>query len=624
MTDVAIVVLAASVAIAALVAVPVSPVVACVTLLAGLAVVATGGVAAVGAPTPVSRRVGVAVVAVGLFLLVSGRSHQSLQAMDEPLPARVDAVAQLVTDPEPQRFGTQFIVRVQGRRYQARVDPEQASAVRNLLAGERVHLVGRPTALRGAPEGWVRSRHLAGALEVERAGAAGGTPWWYRVANGVHRTISAGAAPLGAEWGALYTGLVMGDDRAQDDLTRFRFEAAGLTHLLAVSGQNVAFVLAVAAPLLRRLHPTAALAAACVVLVLFTLVTRAEPSVLRASVMAAFGLLAVHLGRVVSGVRLVGLTATTLVLVDPMLVHSVGFRLSLAATLGLLVLAAPISQRVPGPQWVTLPLGVTLAAQLATAPLLWGFDGGLPAVATPANLLAVPAAGLVMMLGVTVGVVAGLVREPVAAVLQVPAELLVRWIGGVASLATRSPLPVLDLSRVALLVAVVVVGALAARQWSGAPEWAGTTVAGPRRPGRRLVTVVLVAALAGVLWPNTPPVGTSTPGGGARLVVGGCGATAVELGAAGGGRVDVPDLLEGLWRLGVRRIDVVVVHGGVSAFQAASTLSSQFEVRRIVTTAERAPPGVELLAGRSWSVGGLHVGSGDGEVVGPSGAPCSL
>ena len=43
------------------------------------------------------------------------------------------------------------------------------------------------------------------------------------------------------------------------DYARFRFEAAGLTHLLAVSGQNVAFVLAVAAPLLRRLHPSAPL-----------------------------------------------------------------------------------------------------------------------------------------------------------------------------------------------------------------------------------------------------------------------------------------------------------------------------------------------------------------------------
>ena len=122
-----------------------------------------------------------------------------------------------MTDPESQRFGVQFIVRVQDRRYQARVDPEQASAVRELLAGERVHLVGRSTPLRGAPEGWVRSRHLAGALEVEQAAVVGGTPWWYRFANGVHRTISTGAVPLGDERGALYTGLVMGDDRPGHD-----------------------------------------------------------------------------------------------------------------------------------------------------------------------------------------------------------------------------------------------------------------------------------------------------------------------------------------------------------------------------------------------------------------------
>jgi competence protein ComEC len=622
MTDLAVLVLAASVAIAALVAVPVSPVVAWATLLTGLAVVATGGGTPAGEAMPWSRRLGVVVVAVGLCLIVAGRSQQSLRSMAAPLPPRVDGVAQLVTDPESQRFGVQFIVRVQDRRYQARVDPEQAAAVRDLLAGERVRLVGRPTALRGAPEGWVRSRHLAGALEVEQVGAVAGTPWWYRAANGVHRTISAGAAPLGAERGALYTGLVMGDDRAQDELTRFRFEAAGLTHLLAVSGQNVAFVLAVAAPLLRRLHPSAALAAAFGVLVLFALVTRAEPSVLRASVMAALGLMAVHRGRIASGVRLVGLTATALVLVDPMLVHSVGFRLSLAATLGLLVLAAPIAQRLPGPQWLTLPLGVTLAAQLATAPLLWGFDGALPAAATPANLLAVPAAGLVMMLGVTVGLAAGMVREPVAAVLQVPSDLLVRWIGGVASAATRSPLPVLDAARVALLGAAVGVGSLAVRQWAGAPRRSEATGATRVRPGRRLVTLVLVAALAGVLWPNSPPAGTSSPGGGARLVIDPCGATAVELGAPGVGRVEAPDVVEGLWRVGVRRIDVLVVHDGVTSFRAASTLRSQFSVTRVVTPAERAPPDVEPLAGRSWSVGGLLIRE-DG-VISPSGRPCSV
>ena len=53
---------------------------------------------------------------------------------------------------------------------------------------------------------------------------------------------------------SLYTGLVIGDDREQPADLADAFRGAGLTHLLAVSGQNVAFALALAGPLLRRLR----------------------------------------------------------------------------------------------------------------------------------------------------------------------------------------------------------------------------------------------------------------------------------------------------------------------------------------------------------------------------------
>ena len=84
---------------------------------------------------------------------------------------------------------------------------------------------------------------------------------------------------------ALLAGLVLGDDRDQPAVLRDAFSAVGLTHLLAVSGQNVAFVLAAAGPLLRRLRLGPRLAAVLVLLAFFALVTRFEPSVLRAAVM---------------------------------------------------------------------------------------------------------------------------------------------------------------------------------------------------------------------------------------------------------------------------------------------------------------------------------------------------
>ena len=535
----AVVLAAATVAAAALLTLPLAVPLA---LVAGLAVVA------------VVRRPVVIVLAVAA--LTGARADDAVAALAVPTPERVDGVAVLVSDPAPRYFALQAIVDVDGRRYVADIPNDQAGAVRSKLTGERVRLEGRTRDLDDAPRSWVLSRHLAGRLAVRSVEPHSPGPPWYRAANVVHRTISTGAGSMGDERASLYTGLVLGDDRAQSDLMRFRFEASGLTHLLAVSGQNVAFVLAVAAPLLRRAGPRSRLVASVVLLVLFVLVTRAEPSVLRAAVMAAVAIAAVTSGRAVSGLRVLCLTVMAVLVVDPLLVHSVGFRLSVCATGGLLVLARPLADRLPGPEWLRLPLAVTIAAQVATAPLLLALAGGVPSVAILTNLLAGPAAGAVMMLGVTVGVVAGVVRQPWSGLLQIPAELLVRWVDWVASVGSRAPLATLGPVR---FVVLLWVGALA------------VVLAG--RVERTGVRVVLVAGAASValwtVWPSGPAAGRHDLGD-AAVSVGECGVVVEVHGATG-----PSDALESLWQVGVRRADLVVAGDGQRNRAAAAVVAEQ-------------------------------------------------
>jgi len=592
-------------------------------------------------------------VLLAVVLLVGGRAHASLAGLDAPLPERVAGVAQLVADPELQRFGLQVVLRIDGRRYLASAPFDAAGPLSELLTGERVEVSGRPRPLRGAPEGWVRSRHLAGRLELASARPVGGTAPWYRLANGIHRTITAGSRSLGDSGASLYTGLVMGDDRAQSELMQFRFEAAGLTHLLAVSGQNVAFLLAVTTPLLRRFGPRARLGCSFALLIVFALVTRGEPSVLRAAVMAALALAAVHSGRVAPGLRVLAATAVLLLIADPLLVHSLGFRLSLAATSGLLLFAGPLAERLPGPEWCRLPLAVTLAAQACTAPILLTFTEGVPVAATPANLLAVPLAGGVMMLGVTVGAVAGLVREPIAAVLQLPARLLVTAIERIAAEASRLPLPVLGPGRLALVVAAVALGVLVRRLGGARPESAaahldeevdpatrsdGSRPPSPSRPvpAVRLVLAVLGLGCAAVAcWPVQPSSGRHDLVDGATLWVGSCGGRVLAISA--GAREH--DLLEALWLAGVRRVDLVVLDGSSAAARLAETVGEQLPVRRTATTAATAPEGVEPLGASVVTVGGLRLQAarerlpgevGPGAGAGPrrgfevSEAPCSF
>lgn len=546
---------------------------------------------------------------VALVVFVGGRANESLAALAAPLPEEVDGVAQLVSDPEADRFGTRVVVRVDGRRYLAQVPSDRAAGLRTMLTGERVHLTGRPRPFSNAPEGWLRSQHLAGRLAVTSVSDPEPGPIWYRLANGVHRVLAAGADPFG-ERRSLYLGLVVGDDRGQPDLTRFRFEAAGLTHLLAVSGSNVAFVLAVFAPILQRVGSNGRILLGGSVLVLFALVTRAEPSVLRAAVMAGIALVAVTVGRVAPGTRILAVTVSLLLAVDPLLVHSIGFQLSVAATAGLMVLSVPIMERLPGPGWLTAPIAVTLAAQLATAPLLIALSGGLPAVATLANLLAGPAAGAVMVLGVTVGFLSGLVGDSAAAVLQVPAVLLVRWIDEVARVSSQLPSAFLGPGRLALLAIAVGTG-LAVRRWSAGPP-AGVAVVGV------FVVGSAALALAGVaLWPQAPAPGVHRLPTGAELVVGACGGRVLWI----DGQQHHRKLLWSLWSVGVRRLDVLVVGESRSAASAALVVAEQLPVDRTVTTSRRAPPGMEPLGSGELHVGGVVVAGPDGsDATGRAGA----
>ena len=115
------------------------------------------------------------------------------------------------------------------------------------------------------------------------------------------------------------------------------FRTSGLSHLTAVSGQNVAYVLAAALPLLRRLRAWWRWAATVGLVTWFMAITRFEPSILRAGVMALLAATAYVRGYQVRPVRVLALAVLLLVLVDPLLVWSVGFWLSVGATAGVCV-----------------------------------------------------------------------------------------------------------------------------------------------------------------------------------------------------------------------------------------------------------------------------------------------
>ena len=344
----------------------------------------------------------------------------------------------LVDDPAPYPGSIRIIADVEGQRYEVWVRG-RAMRVRasEWRGGERLSVLGELVELSPQRQSRVSWQHVVGELRLEWVSdVAVGTPV-DRASNRVRATIERAGATLPGNDGALYRGLVVGDDRDQPREMIDRFRASGLSHLTAVSGQNVAFVLAAAGPLLRRLRAGWRWAATVALIAWFVSLTRFEPSIVRAGMMAALSATAFVLGRERAPARLLCLAVVVLVLVDPLLVGSIGFWLSVGATAGVAVLGPRLASRFSRLGPLAMPLGITLGAQMGVViPALLVF-GRLPLVSVPANLLAVPVAGAIMLYGLPAGLVAGLVPQ-IAPVVMFPCRLGVRWVDTIAMVASRA------------------------------------------------------------------------------------------------------------------------------------------------------------------------------------------
>lgn len=265
---------------------------------------------------------------------------------------------------------------------------------------------------------------------------------WDRAAERVRRGVRGLAAALPGDAGALLPGVTVGDtSRVGDDL-RGALRTSGLTHLTAVSGAHFALVgaLVLALGALLRAPPRAAATATAVAAVAMLVVVHPQPSVVRAAVMGAVGVLGLALGRPARAPAALSTAVVVLLVLDPWLAAELGFALSVAATAGLVLLGAALTRR-----WAprlgrpaATALAAPVAAQLACGPLVLVAGGGVAGWGVVANLAAAPAVAPATLLGLAAAVVAPWWPQGAA----VPAALAGAacwWIGAVARTAAGLP-----------------------------------------------------------------------------------------------------------------------------------------------------------------------------------------
>jgi competence protein ComEC len=459
--------------------------------------------------------------------------------------------------------------------------------------GDEVVARGELRALRDR-EGFERRRNVHAVLEAERVVRTGRRR--SSVIDAVRRRAERALGDgLPAEQAALARGMVLGQDHALPDDLRDAFRVSGLAHLVAASGQNVmllaALVIAVATAAGAMLRTRLALALAAVAL--YVPLAGAGPSIQRAGVMGAAGLVAALAGRPASRWYALLLAASGTLILNPRAAEDPGWQLSFAAVIAILALHRRLRDAIAArgaPSGLAEAAALTIAATAGTAPLMALHFEQVSLVSLPANLLAAPAVAPVMWLGAA----AATLGAPVAAAVNVVAALPLAYLAYLARTAAAVPYASVPISlpgplAAAAMYAAMAIGVLGARRIArrsravggaafgvglgvgGAGDTVGVrndaTAAGAAGRGVRRAVVVAAAAIlallgagaAGGLTRGHPPRGFALSvldigqGDSILLQHGADHAVLFDTGPPGAGIVGK------LRKAGVRRLDALVL-----------------------------------------------------------------
>lgn len=318
---------------------------------------------------------------------------------------------------------------------------------------------------------WLRRRGVHVVLRVDewhvvgRRGGIGGLADTVR--RRLRRSIARG---LHGERAAVVEGVVLGEEGGLSDELRLRFRAAGLYHLLAVSGQNVALVAASVIGVAWLLGVSRLLAelGALAAIVAYVLAVGAQPSVIRAGVAGALCSVAWLTARATDRWHLLLVGAIVLLAWNPYTLFDAGFQLSFAAVVAIFVLVPRFQRFLEG-----YPLGrlrsvvaVSAACGLATAPILWLQFHSLQLLAIPANALAAPAVIPLLVLALAATAMAPFSGSAAAALAWLNG-CCAAYLAAVARLIGGLPFAQIQTTRTLLLVlACALLGAAYA-----APRW---------------------------------------------------------------------------------------------------------------------------------------------------------
>ena len=209
------------------------------------------------------------------------------------------------------------------------------------------------------------------------------------------------------ETAALLRGLLLADRKEIDQETKTLFINSGVVHVLAVSGLHVGFIALIFIILFGRFNIYFRSVLTIIGLLGFMFITGIPPSVFRATVMALVIILAFLTNRSTNIFNSLAIAALIILILNPNEIYSPGFQLSFSAVLAIGIIYPftsgfinKLKLKSKILKYLLLFIGVSLAAQIGTLPLTLIYFGKLSVVALLANLIVIPAIGLIIALSV--------------------------------------------------------------------------------------------------------------------------------------------------------------------------------------------------------------------------------
>jgi competence protein ComEC len=337
---------------------------------------------------------------------------------------------------------------------------------------------------------YLSTKRISAVVEATGVWPVDENPGWIgRVHRRTDVALGYGLRPQEA---AVVRGMVLGDRSLIPEDLEEAFQRSGITHVLAISGQHVAVLAAVIYFALRAFSVPAPsrILFTLISVWLYILLAGAPPSAIRAGVVATFVLAARLLGRQISALHFMTTMLAAVLAYNPLLVYSTGFQLSVAAVFGILLLRKPLKSLVEitllrpfkKPEPVSNLLSVSLAAQVATAPIVAASFDEVSVIGVLTNLVAVPLSGPILTLGL-IGSVAGNVAPALAYPLNASNGFLVAVLEWVARGASAFPFAAVTTPGITpLLIGLFYLGCVPAalsesafpeRRW---PLWAAVLV----------------------------------------------------------------------------------------------------------------------------------------------------